>query len=333
MKEYKIAVVNSSSFGKKFPRHLAELKEIGELNFFVFDPEISGKVLAQELQGYNIIISSVTPFFTKEFFDNKDELLLISRHGIGYNNIDLKAAEKHNTIVSIVPPLVERDAVAEHNVSNLLNVMRKISESAQEVKEDRWEERAKFVGHTLFNKTVGVIGVGNIGSCVAEIVRLGFRCDVLAYDPYKSKLDLDRFGAKKVDSLEELLPQCDVVCLCASLNAENKYMIGESEVALMKDGVYISNSARGALVDESAIVKGLESEKIAGYACDVLEVEPGRSDHPYLKYKNVSMTPHTGAYTYECLEGMGDKCVADVKNIVDGKLPDCTVQSFSKYIK
>lgn len=333
MSDYKIAIVNSSSFGEIFPHHLDELKKVGELEFFSFDPEIEGEKLAEALQGYNIIISSVTPFFKKNFFDNKDELLLISRHGIGYNNIDLEAAKKHNTLVSIVPPLVERDAVAEHNVSNLLSVMRRINESAQEVKEDRWEERAKFVGHTLFNKTVGVIGVGNIGSCVAEIVRLGFRCEVLAYDPNKSKLEIDKLGAKKVDTLQELLPNCDVICLCASLNEENKYMIGEKEIDLMKENVYISNSARGALVDEAAMIKGLKQGKIAGYACDVLEVEPGRSDHPYLKFENVSMTPHTGAYTYECLEGMGEKCIEDVKSIINGKLPVCAVQSSSKYIE
>lgn len=332
MAEYKIAIVNSSSFGKIFPKHIERLKEIGEINYFKVDGEIGGKELAELLNGYNIIISSVTPFFTREFFEHKDELLLISRHGIGYNNIDLEAAKEHQTVVSIVPALVERDAVAENNMTNLLALMRRTVESSNRVKADRWEDRAQFVGHTLFNKTVGVIGVGNTGSCVVETLRNGFRCDILAYDPYKSDLYLKRHGAKKVE-LDELLANSDVICLCAKLTEENYHMIGCEEIAKMKDGVYISNSARGALLAEDAVVEGLQSGKIAGLATDVLEEEPGRANHPYLAFDNVIMTPHTSAYTMECLVDMGNKCVSDVECIVQGKLPERSVQPVSSYVK
>ena len=112
MLEYKIAIVNSSSFGKIFPQHIQRLEKIGTVTHFDVESDISGKELAQRLQGYNLIIASVTPHFTEEFFEHKDELLLITRHGIGYNNIDLEAARNHQTIVSIIPALVERDAVA-----------------------------------------------------------------------------------------------------------------------------------------------------------------------------------------------------------------------------
>lgn len=101
----------------------------------------------------------------------------------------------------------------------------------------------------------------------------------------------------------------------------------------MKVGVYISNSARGALVDETAIIEGLESGQIAGYATDVLEVEPGRASHLFLQFDNVIMTPHTGAYTAECLEEMGHKCVQDIEDVVQGKMPVRAIQSHSLYIK
>ncbi len=123
MEKYKIAIVNSSSFGKIFHDQLDRLKQIGEVNSFTVDGEIGGKELAELLQGYNIVIASVTPFFTKEFFDHKDELILITRHGIGYNNIDIEAAQAHDTLVSIIPALVERDAVAENNITNLLSLI------------------------------------------------------------------------------------------------------------------------------------------------------------------------------------------------------------------
>ncbi|OOM76544.1 D-isomer specific 2-hydroxyacid dehydrogenase family protein [Clostridium sp. BL-8] len=332
MREYKIAIVNSSSFGKIFPQHIDRLKEIGAVDYFQVDNEMHGKELANLLSGYNIIIASVTPFFTKEFFDYKDELLLITRHGIGYNNIDIDAAKEHDTVVAIVPALVERDAVAENNITNLLAVLRKTMESSNRVKSDRWEDRAEFVGHALFNKTVGVIGVGNTGSCVVEIVRNGFRCNVLAYDPYKSDLYLQTYGARKVE-LDELLTSSDIICLCANLTKESYHMISKNEIEKMKDGVYISNSARGALLDENAVIEGLKSGKIAGFATDVLEEEPGRKSHPYLAFDNVLITPHTSAYTIECLERMGNKCVTDVEQIVQGVLPERAIQPTSKFIK
>lgn len=331
MKKYKIAIVNSSSFGKKFPEHLKRLKKIGEVDYFSVDNEMNGKDLAVELKGYNIVIASVTPFFTKEFFEHKDELILITRHGIGYNNIDLEAAKSHNTIVSIIPALVERDAVAENNVTNLLALMRYTTQANQSVVEDRWEDRADFIGRTLYNKTVGIIGMGNTGSCVAETLRNGFRCEILGYDPYKSALYIESFGAKKV-TLDNLLKESDVICLCANLNEENYHMISTNEIKKMKNNVYLSNSARGALLNEDAIVSGLKTGKIAGVATDVLEEEPGRKDHPYLQFQNVIMTPHTSAYTMECLEEMGNKCVRDVEDVIVGKLPERSVQKQSKYI-
>ncbi|MCR8969078.1 D-isomer specific 2-hydroxyacid dehydrogenase family protein [Facklamia sp. 7083-14-GEN3] len=332
MPDYKIAIVNSSSFGKIFPDHLKRLKEIGEVKRFDVDQNIAGSELAELLKGFNIIISSVTPFFTKEFFDYKDELLLISRHGIGYNNIDIEAAKNHGTIVSIIPALVERDAVAENNITNLLAVLRRTTEANTKVREGRWTERASLVGRTLFNKKVGVIGVGNTGSCVVEILRNGFRCEVIAYDPYKSKRHINSFGAKKVE-FDELLETSDIICLCANLTEENYHMISTNEIKKMKDQVYLSNSARGALVDEDAMVEALKSGKVAGYATDVLENEPGSSNHPYLAFENVVMTPHTAAYTMDCLEDMGEKCVQDVENIVKGILPVRSVQKQSNYIK
>lgn len=328
----KIAIVNSSSFGKIFSYHLSDLKKIGDVEFFTFDQNISGKELAEALKGYNYVIASVTPFFNEEFFKYKDELKLISRHGIGYNNVDLEAARKHGTIVSIIPALVERDAVAEQNVTNLLNVMRQVSQSSARVKNDRWEDRASFVGNTLYNKTVGVIGLGNTGSCVAETLRYGFRCRVISYDPNKTVLDMQQYGVEKVE-LDYLLENADVICLTANLTEESYHMINEQAINRMKNGVYISNSARGALVEEKAIIEGLKSGVIAGYATDVLEVEPGRADHPFLGFGNVVVTPHTAAYTKECLEEMGRKCVQDISDVVRGKLPVRAIQPYSVYIK
>lgn len=148
----------------------------------------------------------------------------------------------------------------------------------------------------------------------------GFRCKVLAYDPNKDSLACERFGADKVD-LDYLLKESDVICVSASLNEENYHMLSSEEFSKMKDGVYISNCSRGALIDEEAMIEALENNKVAGFASDVLEVEPPENDHKYFSYDNVIITPHTSAYTYECLRGMGEKCVSDCEYVYNGNKP------------
>ncbi|RKS85970.1 lactate dehydrogenase-like 2-hydroxyacid dehydrogenase [Orbus hercynius] len=315
MKSYKIAIVNSSSFGKYFPDQMERLKKIGEVESFVFDNDISGKDLAQALKGFNIIIASVRPFFNKDFFDHKDELLLLSRHGIGFNNVDVVAAKAHGTIVTIVPALVERDAVAENAVTNLLALVRRTVDSQQAVKENQWVKRATFLGMNVTGKAVGVIGCGNIGSRVAEIFKHGFNARLLVVDP---NVDLD--WAKKhnveVVELDHLLQHADVISLNASLNETSYHILQQKQFALMKKGVYITNTARAELVNEEALLQALDNGIVAGYATDVMYKEPSFNDNPLVKHDKVLVTPHTSAYAIECLRGMGDKCVSDVENLV-----------------
>ena len=165
------------------------------MKHFTVDSEIGGKELAECLQGYTIIIASVTPF-SRKIFEHKDELLLISRHGIGYNNIDLDAQNSTRQLFpsSRFSRTRCRGGKQCHKFTSCFTANRGCR---CRVKADQWEKRANFVGRTLFNKTVGVIGVGNTGSCVVETLRNGFRCDVLAYDPYKSATYLQSYGAKK----------------------------------------------------------------------------------------------------------------------------------------
>lgn len=324
MSQYKIAIVNSSSFGKWFPSHLERLEKVGTVESFVFPNDVDGVTLAKELNGYNIIISSVTPFFTKEFFDHKDELLLISRHGIGYNNIDLDAASEKRTVVTIVPPLVERDAVAENAVANLMAILRQTVPASKAAADNRWKDRASFMGNNLTGKTVGVIGCGNIGSRVAEILKHGFNTRLLVNDPNLDHDWAEKHGAEVVE-LDELLTQADVISLNASLNETSFEILNRESFAKMKKGVYITNTARGALIEESALIEAIEKGIVTAAATDVMVEEPAPNTHPYFANDRILITPHTSAYTYECLEGMGDKCVTDVERIVKGETPDSIV--------
>lgn len=319
--EYNIAVVNSNSFGQVFTEHWKELEGIGTVKRFMLPTDIDGKSLAEKLHGFNVIIASVTPFFNKEFFDNKDELLLISRHGIGFNNVDLHAAKEHGTQVAIVPQKVERNSVAENELANLMALVRQVVPSSERERAGRYEDRAQFMGNEFSGKIFGVIGCGNIGSRVAELFSI-FGGPVLVNDPHPAT-EPEWFTNNNVErvDLETLLSRCDYISLNASLDDTSLHMINSETIKSLKKGAYICNNARGALVEEDAISDAIKSGQLSGYAADAMEVEPVKADHPFLKNDRILVTPHTSAYTYECLHGMGEKCVSDVKAIVAGKRP------------
>lgn len=317
----KIAIVNSSSFGKIFSEHIEKLKKIGQVDRFDIPKDMGGKELADKLNGYSIIIASVTALYNKEFFENKDKTLLITRHGIGYNNIDVSAATKKGTFITKVDAPVEREAVAENAISLLMTVLRQVVSASLKVKENKWSERAKFMGYEIKGKTVGIIGLGNIGGRVGEILKHGFNANVIAYDPNLSCETIRKRGAKSV-SLEELLKNSDIISLNASINETSYHIISEREFSLMKKGVYIVNTARGELMEEKSLVRALEKGIIGGLGTDVIEGEPINEHHPLLVFKNVVITPHTSAYTYECLKGMGDKVVSDIEKVLRGENPD-----------
>lgn len=316
----KIAIVNSSSFGKHFPEHIIKLEKIGKVEFFNFNIDATSEELFKKLFDFDYIISSVTPFFKKDFFKMSSKLKLISRHGIGYNNIDLKAASESGVYVSKVSALVEQSAVAENALALFMAILRQTPQGSKAVKEGKWASRAKFMGYELREKYFGVIGCGNIGSRVAEIFKGAFNCKVLAYDPFKTSEEISACGAEKVE-LYELISKCRFISLNASLNESSYHILNDDVFNKMIDGTYIVNTARGALWDEDALCRALESGKIAGVGTDVIEDEPIDEKHRLLKYENVYITPHTSAYTYECLKGMGDKCVDDILRVDRGEKP------------
>lgn len=314
----KIAIVNSKSFGRYYPEHISRLEKIGAVDRIFVDKDIDGISLAKELKDYKYIITSVTPNYTREFFENAPNLELISRDGLGYNSIDTKAATDYGVIVTKLVGDHERNTVAELAVTFLTNQNRMVLQADRALKENEWDRKAEFVGKEFFNMTVGVIGFGSIGSRVGEIMHSGFGSRVLAYDPNKSKEEIETSGAIKVE-LNELLTRSDAISLNAMVTDESKYIINKNTISQMKDGVLIANTARGALVVEDDIIDGLKSGKIGSYATDVYEIEPINSNHPFVQFDNVILTPHIGGYTDTSLWGMGDKCVVDVEKLSKGE--------------
>ncbi len=320
----KIAIVNSSSFGRIFPEHIDVLSSLGDVVRYDFPTDVDGKTLAQELSGVHIIIASVMPSYDRDFFESQRDVFLIARHGIGVNNVDIVAATEFGVLVTKVSGEIEREAMAEHTIALMLSVLRKLTPAYNEVKMGGWKNRARFVGMELKGRKVGIVGIGNIGSRVAKILSDGFGAQVFAYDPNLHPDEITLRGATPT-SFDELLSRSDIITLHAPLTEKTYHMIGKSEFEKMKRGVVIVDTARGELIDTRALIESLEDGKVFGVGMDVVEGEPIDENHPLLGFENVVIVPHIGAYTEECLKGMGDKVVEDVKRVLHGEVPDVVV--------
>jgi D-3-phosphoglycerate dehydrogenase len=187
------------------------------------------------------------------------------------------------------------------------------------VKENRWSDYLKFIGTELAGKTLGVVGMGNIGMRVALRAR-AFEMDLLVDDPYIPESHVTAIGARLI-GLEELLSESDFVTIHCPLNRETRAMIGAKELALMKNSAYLINAARGGIVDESALYAALQAKKIAAAALDVIAEEPPIKNHPLVKLENVLWTPHLGAVTFEAAERGEWGAAQEVVRVLESKRP------------
>ncbi len=314
------AIVNSSTFGQNFNDLMERLRSLGPVESFQFESGVKGKKLARELENYQFVIASVTPNFPEEFFDENQDVKLIARHGIGCDNVDLEAATAAGVLVTRVGHRSERDAVAELTLSLIMTCIRDVIPANQAVEEGQWDRRKEFIGTELSGMKVGIVGYGNIGSRVGEIINEGFRADVTAYDPNIADAVIEKTGVKPA-GFEEVLSNSDLLSFNASLNDENYHFIGEEEFELMKDDVIIVNTARGELIEESAFINALESGKVRCAGVDVLEEEPPDSSSELRQVDNLYVLPHVGSYTEKSLRAMDEKMVEDIEKLVAGEVP------------
>ena len=318
----KVAIVNANSFARYFPEFIPVLEEsVGEVERFTFPNDITAEELAEQLKGFQYIINGTSPKFSEDFFKLADDLKLIIRFGIGYDNIDVAAAERHGRMCANVPSELEKYDVAEQAVGLMVTLCKRIAVADAAVRVGEWsKDRERFLGNRIRGKVVGVIGYGNIGSAFGEIMKGGFNCEVLAYDPYIPEERLTEMGVKKVE-LDELLEQSDIISLHLNSTAESYHLLNAENIAKMKDTCVLVNTARGELVDEVAIAEAINAGKLGGYGADVIEGEPIKMDNPLLECKNVIITPHTSVYNLECNWTMNDAVVQDVMRVAKGEQP------------
>jgi D-3-phosphoglycerate dehydrogenase len=257
---------------------------------------------------HGLIIRSSTKV-TSEIIEAAKNLKVIARAGSGLDNVDKSAATKKGIVVMNTPG-GNTITTAEHTIALIVSLARQIPQATMSMKAHKWEKK-KFMGIELFNKTLGVIGIGNIGSQVAKRMQ-GFAMNIIAYDPFLSEDKAKTMGVEKVD-LEELFRRSDFITIHTPITPETRNMINKESIALMKPGVRIINCARGGIINEKDLYDALLEGKVAGAALDVFEKEPPE-DNPLLAIDNLICTPHLGASTKEAQENVA---ISVAEQVVD----------------
>lgn len=253
------------------------------------------QVMLDVIAGYDGIIcgdDEITRNVIKKGANGK--LKIISKYGIGLDKIDLDAAEEFKIPVTNCPG-VNQVTVAEHVFALLLSYSKNIIPENAYLQNQKW---VRLIGIELFGKTIGIVGLGNVGKEVAKRA-LAFGMKILAYDKFRDADFANDYHVTYCGEVTDLLKNSDIISLNVSLNADSANMISMTSLESLKPGVIIVNTARAGLVEQDAILHGIETHIIKAYLTDVLEEEPMVKDHPFLKNNNIIITPHIGSRTYE----------------------------------
>ena len=259
---------------------------------------------------------------TRNIIKNCLKLKVIAKFGVGVDNIDLEAATKKGIIVFNVPGIFT-EPVAEHTILLMLALARKLLKADEFARagESKWMQAYRILMSTqLERKTLGVVGLGSIGSSVVRKCHDAFNMRILAYDPYISHERAAEVSAELVN-LETLLKESDVVTLHCPLTEGTHQMIGRRELGLMKKTAFLINTARGAVVDEESLIEVLRGGRIAGYATDVYTREPPSADFPLFRLDNVVATPHMAAHTQEAQRKLWIVVAQNICRILEGGWP------------
>jgi D-3-phosphoglycerate dehydrogenase len=308
-----------SRFDVLITDHIAEegmqiLKDSGDINIDV-RAGIKNEDLKPIIGNYDAIITRSGTTVTEDLLENHGKLKVIGRAGVGLDNVDIEAASKKGIIV-MNAPTGNTLAATELTMGMMLATARKIPAANNSLKNGEWNRKA-FLGLQLYNKTLGVVGLGRIGGNVA-IRSKAFGMRVIAFDPYIKKSRAESLGVELMDNLEELLEQVDVITFHTPLTKETHNMITKEHINKMKDGVIIINCARGGIVNEQDLYEAAKSGKVANVGIDVFEKEPA-TDNKLLELDNVFVTPHIGANTKEGQKGVAVIIAEQIVNALHGK--------------
>src|ERR1043166_5213858 len=303
----KVLIVDSIS-----PRGVGELARDNALDVII-KTGLTEEQLVDLVSEFSAIIVRSETKITAKILNAGTQLRVVGRAGVGVDNVDTEAAT-HRGIVVLNAPGGNTVSTAEHAFSLLLSVARRIPQADASVRQQNWD-RKNFEGVELYNKTLGVIGLGRIGSELSRRA-IAFGMRVLAYDPYLSATRARSLQVELVDELDDLLASSDFISLHTPLTAETHHIVDLAQLQKTKRGVRIINCARGGLVDEAALARALQDRHVAAAALDVFEQEPLPDDSPLRSAPNLVLTPHLGASTAEAQESVGIEIAQSVRAVL-----------------
>ena len=264
-------------------------------------------------------ISIRTAKLPNEIISSAKKLQVISRHGVGYDNIDLKSTKEIGATLTITAT-ANAVAVAEHVMFMLLNISKRKDMYDQSVKLGKFNDRNKLPKTIeLWGKNILIAGFGRIGQALIKRC-LGFEMNVFVYDPYINDEKIKSLGGKKVNDIKEAVKEMDAISLHIPLNDETKNIINYDLLRSMKKNCIVINAARGGIINEVDLDKALRENLIFGAGLDVFETEPPKSDNPLLKNDKVFLSPHTAAFTEECMIRMGKETIQNIIDFFEKKL-------------
>jgi len=293
--KYKILIT-----GALHPHALKLLQSAPDADI-AYQPDVPYDKVLELIAPCHALITRSETRVPRELIDRAPHLKVIARASVGIGSIDIDYATERGILV-INTPGMNSDSAAELTWAHLLNIVRNVIPAHREMEALGWD-RHRFTGSELLHKTIGIVGLGNVGHRVARFAR-AFGMEVLAYDPYISDDVFETHHARKVD-LATLVRESDIITVHVPKNKETAGMIGGEHIARMKEGVILMNVARGGIIDEKALLAGLKDGKVRGAGIDTWEVEPPR-DNPFREFPHVVMTPHIGASTGEAQFRIGD---------------------------
>jgi glyoxylate reductase len=311
---------------RKLPEEIiAPVKEIAKVATWPHDDvPVPRDVLMNEAKKADALLTMVADMVDEAILDAGKQLKVVANMGVGFDNIDVQAATKRGIAVCNTPDVLT-DTTADLTFALLLATARRMVEAAQFIKEGKWKSWSPFLlaGVDVHHKTIGIVGMGNIGKAVAKRA-IGFDMNVLYHNRSRNIEAEKRLGATYC-SFEELLERADFVVCLTPLTNETRHMFNKEAFRKMKRSAIFVNAARGAVVDEQALYEALVSGEIAGAGLDVFEQEPIDASHPLLALPNVIALPHIGSATKETRTKMMELCCRNIIAILTGSQPETLV--------
>jgi len=298
--------------------------------------EVSGPILAA---AHAYQVGAARDELARHFHVNADllrrapNLLIVSSNGAGYDPVDVEACTAAGVVV-VNQSGGNAHSVAEHALAMLITLSKRIIQADRALRREANVNRNALMGREVQGKTIGIVGLGNVGRRIAALCKGLLGMNVLAYDPYLSATEMAERGGEKVE-LEELLRRSDYVSISCPLTKQSRGMIGAREFAAMQPHAYFITTARGFIHDEAALEDALRNKRIAGAGLDVWAKEPPPPDHPLLQFDNVLASPHTAGVTKEARENMATIAAEQMLDMLDGKRPPRLInpEAWPAYVK